>query len=41
MLALVVLVISRARREERMLIERYADDALRVSRFIPGIGRLG
>jgi len=43
-LALVVLLMSKARWEERMLVERYADYAdyaLRVGRFIPGIGRIG
>ena len=42
--ALVVLLMSKARWEERMLVERYADYAdyaLRVGRFIPGIGRIG
>lgn len=43
-LALVTLLLVKARWEERMLLERYADYAdyaLRVGRFIPGIGRIG
>ncbi|MBH0116561.1 isoprenylcysteine carboxylmethyltransferase family protein [Salinibacterium sp. NG253] len=43
-LALVVLLMIKARWEERMLVERYvdyADYALRVGRFIPGVGRIG
>ncbi|GAA1219768.1 isoprenylcysteine carboxylmethyltransferase family protein [Rhodoglobus aureus] len=43
-LALVVLLMAKARWEERMLAERYEDYpdyALRVGRFIPGVGRIG
>jgi len=42
-LTLVTLLMVKARWEERMLLERYddyADYALRVGRFIPGIGRI-
>ncbi|WP_341953045.1 isoprenylcysteine carboxylmethyltransferase family protein [Salinibacterium sp. TMP30] len=42
-LALLVLLMMKARWEERMLVERYANYAgyaVRVGRFIPGIGRI-
>lgn len=42
--ALVVLLMVKARWEERMLLERYdgyAEYARRTGRFIPGIGRIG
>ena len=40
-LAIVVLLMIKARWEEPMLVERYADYALRVGRCIPGIGGIG
>lgn len=42
--ALVALLMTKARWEERMLFERYqdyADYARRTGRFVPGIGRIG